>query len=314
VSAFGQMVAVSNPPVCDLSEGIYPPCVKLRFGGPGDAYFCFLLEGSISEGSDTYPSGKVIFFPSGTTHTVEIVHQCRCFIVRVGSALLNRLNTNPFQSHEAKSLATWEATWLARRLYAEFLRRAPAGELRIEAIILQLLALAARSGREKHGGRESAWLRRVREVIDGQYLRDYRLTELASVAGVHRVHLVREFRKHYGTTIGDYMRKLRLDYAYQLLGQTNLPLREIAAECRFADQSHFTKQFKKFSGLTPAEYRNLFQASRIESRPSIHHKQFREDLHIGIGERSFVGADRDAQDSGHANTIVGSHFLPQAAL
>jgi transcriptional regulator GlxA family with amidase domain len=32
-----------------------------------------------------------------------------------------------------------------------------------------------------------------------------------------------------------------------LLGQTNLPLREIAAECRFADQSHFTKQFHPFT-------------------------------------------------------------------
>ena len=151
-------------------------------------------------------------------------------------------------------------------------------------------------------------------MIDSQYLSGYRLSELASLAGVHRVHLIREFRKHYGTTIGEHLRKLRIDYAYQLLGQTELPLREIAAVCRFADQSHFSKQFKKLSGLTPAEYRNLFQVSRIESRPPIHNKQFGQDLHIGISEGSFVGTDADAQDSGQADVIGGTYLLPQAAL
>jgi len=39
----------------------------------------------------------------------------------------------------------------------------------------------------------------------------------------------------------------RIDHACQLLGQTNLPLSEISSTCRFADQSHFTKQFRKLS-------------------------------------------------------------------
>jgi AraC family transcriptional regulator len=308
------MLAVSPPPPYDLWEGAYPPSYRLRFGGQSEAYFCFLLEGAISEGTSTYSSGKMIFFPAGRNHVVEIVQHCRCFIVRVGPDLLSRLKMNPPGSSEAISLGTWEACWLARRLYAEFLECAPAGALRIEAIILQLLALAGRSGRQKRAGHESIWLRRVREVIDGHYLNEYRLSELAAVAGVHRVHLVREFRKYYGTTIGEYMRKLRMDYASQLLGHTNLSLREIAAACRFADQSHFTKQFKKLSGLTPAEYRNLFQSARIESRPAGHNKQFGQDPHIGIGEASFVGADAEGQDSVQADAIGGSNLLPQSTL
>jgi AraC family transcriptional regulator len=290
-------------PLYDLSEGNYAPCVRLRFGGQGDAYFCFLLDGAVTDGTFNYSSGKVIFFPAGASHFVEIVEQCRCLIVRVGPQLLSRLKLSQFGSSEAASLGSWEAAWLARRLYAEFIERSPAGAIRVEAITLQLLALAARAGREKQPGRESLWLRRVRLAIEGQYLHEYRLSELAALAGVHRVHLVREFRKHYGTTIGEYMRKLRMDYAYQLLGQTKLTLREIAAACRFADQSHFTKQFKKLSGLTPAEYRNLFLAARIESRPSGHDKQFGQNPHIGIGEAAFVSANGEVQNSGQANTI-----------
>jgi AraC family transcriptional regulator len=307
-------MAVSHPLNYDLSERIYPPGVRLKFGGQDEAYFCFLLEGSVSQGPDSYCSGKVIFFPHGKTHSVEIVQHCRCFIVQVGASLLSRLKTNPSWSSEAGSLRTWEANWLAWRLYAEFLKPATNRGLKIEAIIFQLLALAVRSRRENRSGHGPLWLRRVREVVDGQYLTDYSLSELASLAGVHRVHLVREFRRHYGTTIGERTRKLRMDYACQLLGQTKLPLREIAAACRFADQSHFTKQFKKLSGLTPAEFRNLFLASRIDSRPPVHDEQLGQDLHIGISGRSFVGADGDAQDSGQADMVRRSHLLPQAAL
>lgn len=308
------MAAVSPNPAYDLFEEIYPPRFKLRFGGQADAYFCYLLDGVITDGTITCSAGKVMFFPSGRSHAVEIVQQCRCFIIRVGQSLLSRLEPTPVRTYEAASLGSWEAVWLARRLYAEFVENGFAGALRIEAITLQLLALAARSGREKRPRHETIWLRRVRETVDNHFLDEYRLTELALLAGVHRVHLVREFRRNYGVTIGEHMRKLRLDYASELLGQTNLPLREIAAACRFADQSHFTKQFKKLSGMTPAEYRNLFQSARIESRPPVHNKQLGQDLHIGIGERTFVGADHHVEDSSHAHAVGGSNVLPYPAL
>jgi AraC family transcriptional regulator len=308
------MAAVSPNPVYDLLEEVYAPCFKLRFGGQGDAYFCYLLDGVITDGITTCSTGKVMFFPSGRNHAVEILQQCRCFIIRVGPGLLTRLEPTPLRTHEAASLGNWEAVWLARRLYAEFVENGFAGALRIEAIILQLMALAARSGREKRPRHETIWLRRVRETVDNHFLDEYRLSELATLAGVHRVHLVREFRRNYGVTIGEHMRKLRLDYASQLLGQTNLPLREIAAACRFADQSHFTKQFKKLSGMTPAEYRNLFQSACIESRPPVHNEQLGKNLHIGIGEGSFVGTDDHVQDSRHAHTVGRSNVLPYSAL
>jgi AraC family transcriptional regulator len=278
------VVAVSPTPTYDLSERIYPAGLRLRFGEQGDAYFCFLLDGALSEGRTTYSTEELIFLPADQNHVVEVAQACRCFIVRVGPGLLSRIRMSSPELRETVRLKAWEAVWLVKRLHTEFVKGAPAPSLRIEAIILQLLALAARIAQEKEVGRAPRWLRRVREVIDDHHLSEYRLSELASLAGVHRVHLVREFRKHYGTTIGEHMRKLRLDHASQLLRQTNLPLREIAAECRFADQSHFTKRFKKLSGLTPAEYRNLFQTIAIDSRPSVHDKKLGQHLHIRIGE------------------------------
>jgi AraC family transcriptional regulator len=158
---------------------------------------------------------------------------------------------------EPVSLQDWEASWLVKRLQTEFVGRHPAREIAMEAIILQLLALTTRtSGSARHNG-ESFWLKKVRAFLDAQYLSEHRLCDLASLAGVHRVHLVREFRKHYGVTIGQHIRKRRIAHACELLARSDLLLREIARVCRFVDQSHFSRQFKKLSGLTPAEYRDL---------------------------------------------------------
>jgi hypothetical protein len=175
-----------------ISEEVYPTGLKLRFGEQGAAYFCLLLEGAFSEGTVKYLPGTVIFFPSGRNHKVEIVERCRCFIIRVGLDLLSRVRTNGGGSREATSLGASEAIWLARRLYAEFHEGGPTRALKMDAIVLQLLALATRSNRGKRTDQESFWLKRVREVIDSHYLNEYRLSDLAALAGVHRVHLATE--------------------------------------------------------------------------------------------------------------------------
>ena len=175
-------------------------------------------------------------------------------------SLLGRVQPDWREVREVISLQDWEASWLVKRLQAEFTHRYPAREVAMEAIVLQLLALTARSKTNLPRSCESFWLKKVRSLLDTQYLSDHPLHELAAFAGVHRVHLVREFRKHYGLTIGQHIRKRRVAHACELLARTDLLLREIAEECRFVDQSHFSRQFKKHSGLTPAEYRDLVRS------------------------------------------------------
>ncbi len=257
------LIHEADPVAYELSEGCYPSGMRLKFGAGGDAYFCFVLDGALSdvtpERTITYAAGRLLFFPPARAYAIEFTEPTRCMIVRISPELLGRLRIDPREFCEVRSIQDWEATWMAKRLHAEFAKTNTARDLVIEAVILQLLALTVRSRGERPC--ESFWLRKVRAVLDDQYLRDYRLSELASLAGVHRVHLVREFRKNYGMTIGQHIRKLRIGHACDLLAGTDLLLRDIAAACRFVDQSHFSKQFKKLSGLTPAEYRNLIKTA-----------------------------------------------------
>jgi AraC family transcriptional regulator len=81
------------------------------------------------------------------------------------------------------------------------------------------------------------------------------LETLARVAGVHRVHVARAFRDHLGCTVGDYVRRLRVQRACELLTATSLSLPDVAVRAGFFDQSHMTRVVKRFLGTTPAALR-----------------------------------------------------------
>lgn len=63
------------------------------------------------------------------------------------------------------------------------------------------------------------------------------------------------FREQFGLSPHQYFLRLRIEHAQTLLHATDLPLREIAASCGFADVHHFAKAFKRLAGLTPGAYR-----------------------------------------------------------
>ena len=103
------------------------------------------------------------------------------------------------------------------------------------------------------------WLRRAREVIHEQYSESLSLSSVAELVGVHPAHLAKMFRKHYGCTLGSYVRRLRLEHAAQLLAQSEKTLGTIALIAGFYDQSHFTKLFKLRFGATPADFRTALR-------------------------------------------------------
>ena len=81
------------------------------------------------------------------------------------------------------------------------------------------------------------------------------LAEIAGAAGVHRVHLSREFRRYFSTTVGEFLRRKRIEHACQLVSTTEMPLAEIAMTCGFSDQSHLARHFRHMLGTTPREFR-----------------------------------------------------------
>jgi AraC family transcriptional regulator len=77
---------------------------------------------------------------------------------------------------------------------------------------------------------------------------------------VHPDHLARAFKLRFGLPIGSYLRRLRLDWAATRLESNEQAISAIALAAGFADQSHFTRTFRRHTGLTPHEYRHAFGA------------------------------------------------------
>ena len=80
---------------------------------------------------------------------------------------------------------------------------------------------------------------------------------LARLAGVHPVYFSRAFRRRYGCSPGDYLRRRRLERALGLLRTRTLPLAQVAAETGHADQAHFTRAFTRRYGISPGRFQSL---------------------------------------------------------
>ena len=100
-------------------------------------------------------------------------------------------------------------------------------------------------------------LRLAYELIQDRFAEPLTVGEIALTVGMHPVYLVRSFRKHYRTTIGEFQRKLRVQFACRQISTTDLSLLNIALASGFYDQSHFYRTFKQLVGMTPTEYRAI---------------------------------------------------------
>jgi len=97
------------------------------------------------------------------------------------------------------------------------------------------------------------------------------LSDLAGVAGVSRFHFARQFRLRTGESPMGYLLRVRIERGKQLLRETAASIGEVAAALAFADQSHFTRTFKRLVGVPPREYKaGGGPASRTRTAAPLH--------------------------------------------
>jgi AraC family transcriptional regulator len=101
-------------------------------------------------------------------------------------------------------------------------------------------------------GREE--LKRLTSFIEDNLDRTINLDELAALVGVSRFHFCRLFKKSTGFTAINYVEHCRIRRAQTLIVETDLSLAEVALTIGFADQSHFTRRFRRHVGCTPAVF------------------------------------------------------------
>ncbi|MEC5127749.1 AraC family transcriptional regulator [Verrucomicrobiales bacterium BCK34] len=102
-------------------------------------------------------------------------------------------------------------------------------------------------------------LQKAIEYIDNHFTSEVTAAKLADLAGLSVPHFNRLFRRVLRLSPMEYVLSLRIQEAQRLLATTPSTMSEIGAATGFYDQSHFTKRFRKITGMTPLAYRRSFR-------------------------------------------------------
>jgi AraC family transcriptional regulator len=147
-------------------------------------------------------------------------------------------------------------------------RPATAPRLFVDHVLFSLRAhVAARFGapadRFAESGGLAVWqARRALELIEASLADNLALADLARECGLSVAQFARAFKRSTGLPPHRYLTERRIERARLLLLRSDLPLADVAVRCGFADQSHFTKLFRRSIGVSPGSFRRVSRAKR----------------------------------------------------
>ncbi|MBX7174003.1 MAG: AraC family transcriptional regulator [Pyrinomonadaceae bacterium] len=146
-----------------------------------------------------------------------------------------------------------DAKLLMLKIHSELLVNDSLTNSSIKILFLSMLDQTKSSNRLK----KPEWITKLSELLNDRWMETLNLDDLATNLKVHPVTISKHFTKYFSCTLGEYMRKVKIEKSISLIKNSQLSLTEIALQCGFADQSHFTRNFKKLTGFLPKNFRNL---------------------------------------------------------
>jgi len=245
------------------AEGFHIGRVSYKGDGSCDDMHChenphisFVLKGgNIEKRKNTeferFP-GRVTFYQSGEPH--QNIYKS------AGSSHINielapsylKDNLLDAVKIEAHCRLNPDIKFLILKIYKELLIDDDFSGCSIKLLLLELL-----SGDRQLPAQRPAWINMLEQVLNDRWNEVLSLQDLSAMVGVHPITISKHFSRYFNCTIGEYMRKLRINRAIALVKSSRTSLTDISYECGFADQSHFTRTFKYMTGFLPRQYQRL---------------------------------------------------------
>lgn len=251
-------------PGCDIAEHEHPTHVlNLLIGGPVRAEWT--IEGR-SRSAMNEP-GTIYLLPRGTRDRVAWLHQSSRVLLAMDPKFLAQSVEETAHLGDVALTPHWELkdrhiAALMMALQADLQDGQPAGPLYGEMLAATLAAYLVKrfsvrpvAAKRADGGLPKVRLKRVLEFISAHLGDEIRLEMLASIAGMSQHHFCQLFRHSTGVSPHQYVIRQRIERGKQMLRDTDLSILEIGLATGFADQSHFTKAFRRVARVTPRDYR-----------------------------------------------------------
>jgi AraC family transcriptional regulator len=240
-----------------LKEIRHPAGVFVPRHSHENAHVGFILGGGFTECF----TGKTLecrplsvsYIAPDLPHTDDFRHGVHCLLFEITPARLAQMQ-DVAKLREPIFANGGRAAWLTLKMYREAWRSDSASSLALEGLAFEILAELSLGNRNRKFT-APRWLNHARELLHARLNENLTHDEVAQTVRVHPVYLATVFRRQFRCTIGEYVRRLRIDFAAREIATSGRSLCEIGLAAGFSDQSHFSKVFKHQTGMTPGSFR-----------------------------------------------------------
>lgn len=212
------------------------------------------------------PAGMMLPCNPGQPHgPAEPMSGARFTALLVGSGLLRGLARSVYRCNDVRFTETPcspspELCALIDRFVVEAEGMSPGRALYLDTLEVQITLTLLRqvphnASRPREHSRHCAGIHRAVEMLRAHYEEEFSSQQLADACGMSRYHFFRAFKAHTGSTPYEFLTRIRVERAAELLAEDSTSITDICFQCGFVSHSHFTSTFHRFSGMTPSEYR-----------------------------------------------------------
>lgn len=237
-----------------------------------DTNLVFSLAGSLTQSMSSRTTlltpSTLMYVPAGEMHATSFGPRgASCFFVALDAVWLDkRFDGIKIDSSEPRIVGG--ASYLQSvvlKMYEEFRQPDALSDVIMEGALLELFGRWFREGQQPL--REiPGWLRTIRTLLHDSFRESISLSDLSETVGVHSSHIAREFHGAYGLTVGEYVRKLRVDFVSTQLrnpGKKEISLTDLALQAGFSSHAHMSSVFRRVTGMTPTEYQKAHGTTSI---------------------------------------------------
>jgi AraC family transcriptional regulator len=240
----------------EILEG--DPSTTMPFHAHEQSHFVLVLSGSVKDSRKNreleLSPNSLVYLPGGESHATKSSPNCKIFQFVVQPSALDPIRNLGGQLAYPQEHHQGAPNWIANRMCAELRIDDDVRPLMLKGLGFELLAAIQRKPSSRLESVNRAWLTQAKEYLNAHFFESVSITELATIVSIHPAHLMRCFRREYRCTIGEYIRRLRIEHASRMLISGEDPLSAVSTSAGYSDQSHFIRAFKGATGMTPTAF------------------------------------------------------------
>ncbi len=223
-----------------------------------NAHITLFLKGGTTEkrknSSETIGPGSLLFYHSDELHLNQnTLFPSRNINIEIEENLLKELFID-----EAAIEKSIQNSIYAKSLILKIFKESQSADNFTNDNVKMLFSQLSNSNSHLERFEKSPfWVKSLNELLNDCWNENPNLKDLAQVLNLNPITISKHFPKYFGCTLGEYMRRIKINRSLSLIQSNENNLTKIALECGFADQSHFIRTFKNQTGFLPKQFQKL---------------------------------------------------------